>query len=183
MSATEPRYFWMVNTGSLDSLLWVPIYGGPRDRLWFRFGIMPLYRVAQRIDRLWWAAKYRTMRRHQYHIVRTDLSPGFYDIDEVMFRACFALLRRYVEHELGTKNWYPEDPSCMYRGYRVHAEGGNDEKAIDLWLWYRDDLPALLREDDADPAAFSAAHGIDYIENLKSEKLNRLLHLRRRLWT
>lgn len=46
-----------------------------------------------------WAFKYRYVPKHQYNIVRTDLKPAYYDIDDVMLHANMALLCRYVEIE------------------------------------------------------------------------------------
>lgn len=120
---------------------------------------------------------YRLHPRHRYHVVKTDLRPGYYDVDEIMFRACFALLGRYVEDELG-RGHGPD----LYRGYRLHAAEG-DEFAIDLWVWYSYDLFALEQEAAADYRAFIAKYGYDYLENLKDQKLRALIEMRQALWT
>jgi len=42
---------------------------------------------------------YRFTRKHQYHIIRTDLLPAYYDIDTLMEAAIVSLLKRYIEVE------------------------------------------------------------------------------------
>jgi len=129
-------------SGSADTVFGVLIYGNPSyDRLWFRLTFRLFRRVVLRpIDRLYYWLSHRTVDR--YHIVRTGLSPGYYDVDEVMFRACFALLGRFVERELG-RAAVDDEPDQHYRWYRVHCTSGTDEVAIDLWCWYREQLPVL----------------------------------------
>jgi hypothetical protein len=51
----------------------------------------------------WWDAnvrswlRYRLLKRHRYHLVDTGLTPGYYDQDNRMLHACFALLVDYVD--------------------------------------------------------------------------------------
>ena len=42
---------------------------------------------------------YHFTRQHQYHIIRTGLSPAYYDIDTLMEAAIVSLLKRYIEVE------------------------------------------------------------------------------------
>lgn len=157
---------------------------GYRDVWWHEKFVMPTYRVAYSVDRfVYEQLKCRFgPRSWRHHIVYTDLKPGWTDADEVMFRACFAILRRFVEWELGkpSKDW-PE----AYRGYRVHSAGGHDEKAIDLWLWYKEELPKLYAEEHE--AYLKQTPGWykidDEIEKVKSQKLAELIEMRRTLWT
>lgn len=132
------------------------------------------------------------------------------DCEEAMFRACFCLLGTFVEHELGP----PNEDWAEYRGYRVHRFRGCDdevedrsgEKAIDLWLWYRDELPELERDYNQDmEEVFSVSSreevrdGMVHIVGgeptrepkyphgwpgtVKDRKLRELIDLRRALWT
>ena len=56
-------------------------------------------RIKNRIsDGIYWV-KYRTMPRHKYHLVKTGLSPGYYDKDALILHACFNLLKDFVEVE------------------------------------------------------------------------------------
>lgn len=59
-------------------------------RLWRK--VPSLFRSIER-----WVA-YRTYDK--YHIVRTNLKPGYYDKDIILLHACFSLLKDYVEKEL-----------------------------------------------------------------------------------
>jgi hypothetical protein len=140
------------------------------------------------------------------------------DTDERIFQACFTILGQFVENELGPETTVradlaaegrDPDRTTFYRGYRVHSCGGNDEKAIDLWLWYTIDLPALEAAYDADieevysgdittkpvpnnpmlrelvfpPLKREPKYPHDYPETVKEQKLAELIALRRALWT
>jgi hypothetical protein len=83
---------------------------------------------------------YRFFKRMHKLTLRNIKADTWTDSDERMFQACFTILGEYVENELGTVNWYPDQPDCMYRGYRQHAQNG-DAPLIDLWLWYLKELP------------------------------------------
>ncbi len=50
---------------------------------------------------------YRTYEK--YHTVKTDLVPGYRDIDERMLHACFSLLVDFVEIECASMNWELDD--------------------------------------------------------------------------
>lgn len=121
------------------------------------------------------------------------------DADERMFQACFTILGQFVENELGRPE--KEDEEDSYRGYRLHFEGNNNPKAIDLWLWYKNELPELERAYEQDLAEsysgdIKTVAGVvdfgrvrepkfpyDYPETVKDEKLRELLEIRRALWT
>jgi hypothetical protein len=173
-----PIAHWLNSSGAI--VLGYPVYGDDLPK-WVR----PLSRLFRRLlDAKYWVA-YRTWDR--YHIVDTGLEPRYYDIDEVMFHACFALLGRFVELELGPQSVDMED-ECCYRFYRLHSCGGTDQKAIDLWLWYKEELPKLQEEywDRATGRkgrrSFEEKYGTD-LEGLKEQKLKELIELRRCLWT
>ena len=145
------------------------------------------------------------MSELNFNTLTLPIEPGDWrDADERMFLACFTILGQFVEEELGLS----DDPECVYRGYRLHSCGGNDEKAIDLWLWYRDELPEQQRACDQDtmecfsgglvtePVEGGDLHRVvsfgrvrepkfpyDYIGDLKETKLRELMDLRRCLWT
>lgn len=218
------RFLPPYGTGSSGAtVLGHSVYGGGLDHVWFGPLLKQVFRAMTRLDTAYYWTAYRTWDK--YHIVKTDLEPGYSDVDERMFRACFALLGSFVEVELGTKPWTSDadDESgddimpplqseavvndagsmdeagreaigasvksirsgYMHRGYRVHSGGGTDVKAIDLWLWYKQDLPALEAEEAKDHAAFWSKHdnNSDYLSDLKDEKLRALIALRRTLWT
>ena len=122
--------------------------------------------------------KYRFIKSHQYHIVRTKLTPGYYDVDEIMFQSCFTLLGRFVEEELGT-----QEHEDSYRGYRLHSTVEQEKTAIDLWYWFNYELPALESFELKNIRAFNELYGYYYIQNLKQTKLEELIKIRRSLWT
>lgn len=176
------RRFLPPYTGSsADTIFGMSYYGSPNYEAWWFKPVHWLHRLGAIIDSVYYWIRWRTFDR--YHIVKTDLDPGYYDVDEIMFRACFALLGRFVEEELGTENWFPDQPDCMYRGYRVHCTNGTDEQAIDLWIWYKRDLAEMERDCEAEPQKFRDLHGYYYIEKQKTLKLDQLIRLRTALWT
>jgi hypothetical protein len=135
------------------------------DKFWFRFIIAYHEYILQKIDVAYYYIIHRTVFRH--HIVKTTLKPGFYDIDDVMFHACFALLGRFVENELGRSS-----KTDSYRGYRIDnfcnkQTGNDDKKAIDLWLWY----------------LYTNLNNVADQEAVKGEKLQKLIDIRTSLWT
>jgi hypothetical protein len=145
-----------------------------------------------------------------FSILKLPIGPGDWrDADDRMFHACFVILGQFVEDELGTVAWkIGEEQSTMYRGYRLHSVGDLEPKAIDLWLWYRDELPKLQKEyaDDirecyAGPLVTEPVEGsgmvrvvsfgrtrkpkfpTDYPQTVMDQKLQDLMSIRRGLWT
>ena len=108
------------------------------------------------------------------------------DADERMFHACFSILGEFVEKELGTTSQgYDKEQSRLYRGYRLHSANDRDKAAIDLWLWYRDDLPGETALCDRNIAAMTPDNPVDHeqiLQNLKDQKLRDLINIRRQLW-
>lgn len=138
-------------------------------------------------------------------------TPGeWVDADEVMFQACFTILAGFVTEELGPIADAASE--SQYRGYRVHCASGTDQQAIDLFLWYRDELPALEQDYQADlrqcftgtittapvPGPLGAAgcrqiidfgkvqepkYPYDHVATVKDQKLRELIEIRQYLWT
>ena len=117
------------------------------------------------------------------------MEPGRHDDDDVLFHASFAILGNFVEVELGLigpKNkWAAADSA--YRGYRIDTLGGHNEAAIDLWFWYRQELPTLVEmhrsqthwEHDRSVTLSQSMN----LEQIKDEKLRALIDIRSKLWT
>lgn len=188
---------------SADTVFGISVYGSPHhEAWWFRHTIRRAHKGLQKIDAVYYWFHYRVRR---YDIVRTDLGFCYADADERMFRACFALLGEFVEQELGREAWF--EGSELYRGYRLHFEGDEQKRLIDLWLWYRDELPRLIDDYDDDMRmSFSGkmqtrdiGNGLtevisfgqtkepryphDWPSTVKDEKLRELIALRRHMWT
>lgn len=146
------------------------------------------------------------MSSHDFSTLALPIEPGDWcDADNRIFHACFTILGQFVEDELKVRDDTPQDE--IYRGYRPHFEGAEHPKAIDLWLWYRDELPALEKAYDDDVSeCFSgklvtepAGDGLrrivslgkvrepkfphDYPGTVRNEKLWELMTIRRSLWT
>lgn len=164
-------------SGSADTVFGVSVYGHrDYDARWFRWTVRLWHRGLAVLDTGYYWLIDRTISRH--HIVHTGLKPGWHDVDELMFHACFALLGRFVEQELGPVSVDHARDHGHYRGYRIHCRGGTDEAAIDLWLWFHDDLPGLTAQHWAAPY-----DPYDRLDTLKQAKLDQLMRLRSKLWT
>lgn len=94
------------------------------------------------------------------------------DADERMFLACFTILGQFMEGELADCTW----GDMSHHGYNVSSD--NDIKAIDLWLWYRDELPKIYEAGRKIPVCLP-----DDIEDIKNQKLRELMEIRQSLWT
>jgi len=112
---------------------------------WYRVKLMRLS------DFKYWF-KYRLQNEHKYHIVRTGLSPDYYEIDKRMLHANFNLLKDFVEDEL----------SSMAR-WNYEGENLSDlEIAMKHLDWecsltYKDQtVPDGLKETDYTPQALAA---------------------------
>lgn len=93
--------------------------------------LMPWLRVRKmKIKDLKWKVYHRFHPEHRYNIVKTELKPGYYDIDTRMMYACFALLVEYVEKELAS---WEKDSGLTGR------EAGL--KHLDDTITYNDKLP------------------------------------------
>lgn len=99
------------------------------------------------IKNLIWEVKYRICKKHQYHIVRTQLKPGYYDIDEILLSASFTLLCRFVEKEhsgvnsiIENRNWYRAE------GHEDHAK--NYDEVISLYNWWKYGRPADYKHEE-----------------------------------
>lgn len=159
------------------------------------------------------------MSEHGFDTLKLPIEPGDWrDADERMFQACFAILGQFVEDELGEADAGEEG----HRGYLLHSADieaddisglgprpSSDRTAIDLWLWYRDELPEVERAYAAEldrcyggggvmittPSDVPGLHKVticprgemalphDYPETIKDEKLRQLIDMRRSLWT
>ena len=101
------------------------------------------------------------------------------DADERIFLACFEILSKFVESELGETS----SKRDSHRGYRLHSTGEREKTAIDLYLWYRDELSTLEEKVNQDYLNETNTYEYDYIDNIKNEKLSELIEIRRSLWT
>jgi hypothetical protein len=119
-------------------------------------------------DAKWWVY-YRVLPKQKYNIVRTELKPGYYDVDVRMLYSSFALLCSYVEREcsacyelsdnaLTNTNIPNIEKGMLYLLERVNdaiKNGENpfyDKEALELYVWWkilrpiRDNLMIPVRE-------------------------------------
>lgn len=61
------------------------------------------YRAKAFVGDLPWWFKWRFQRKHQYHLLRTGLRPGYYDPDVRILWAVMAQVERFVADETGPR--------------------------------------------------------------------------------
>lgn len=107
--------------------------------------VRAIYNAFKKVSDIKYWFMYRFLPEHKYHVVYTDLKPGYYDIDEVMLHACMKLLRRYVEDELhGVKeiqDWIDElKKSADNKDYftEVHSKSQLQhlEDTLEIYNWW-----------------------------------------------
>lgn len=100
---------------------WKYVQNNLRHYKWF-WSRNPL-RIAR--DLIWWL-RYRTTNKN--HVVKTDLTPGWWDADSRLVHASFAILERFVEQEkpFDRIEWNEDDASREYSN-EIHA----------LYLWWK----------------------------------------------
>jgi hypothetical protein len=101
------------------------------------------YRVRRWCRDLPWWFRWRLQRRHQYHIVRLGLKPGYYD---PYLRVLYAVLeetRRFVAHEAGPRgyiDWTADEHS--------RAEWAAYTAAAEWWGEHRDTMFDIIDPDE-----------------------------------
>lgn len=95
----------------------------------FLFEDLPVYfsvYIKRPIKDLYWYIRHRTFDR--YHVIKTNLEPGYYDVDTLMLESCFKLLERFVDEEDGLN----------FIDWSWNEDHKNIEKEIVFLLnWYR----------------------------------------------
>jgi hypothetical protein len=153
------------------------VFGHARSKL---SPIRLAYRFFVWLDNLKWEVLWRVHPRHQYHIVRTGLRPGYYDQDERILHACMELLVEYVR-------------SCDEGGYHtVHDE---ERRLFDWWLVERPANHTRLNEwvmclfgdrDRQDTSMGTFKQYSAFEDKLRADDdaaLHTLINIRGRLWT
>lgn len=106
-------------------------------------------RVAYRLERGMDWVKNRTLPNHKLHLVNTGLEPGYYDPDQRMLHACFALLIYHVEQEVGGLDKLDAWTTSMVAKPDPNAPDGLQERQVEaqsetskLYRWWTIDRPA-----------------------------------------
>lgn len=194
--------FWSCSGGSNDAVLWVPIYGR-KKRIWHKFTIIPLYRIGRRLSIAKYWLYYRLRPKHQHHIIRTGLEPGYYDEDVLILHGCFAMLERFVEwhegvdvlekftQELGDRPdpnapeginssqiWTQSEAIALYRWWKIEKPADEAARETAMTAWHEG------RGKQETEARWEALQTIERkIDEDEQAMLHRLIDIRRRLWT
>lgn len=135
---------WLLHSSAAQVLGW-PVYGDDAPG-WIQALHKQFYRIS---DARWWL-KYRLLPKHQYHLVRTGLEPGYHDYDERMLHAAMALLCKYVaecEGEEALTLWTDhladptkQDPNAP-PGLE-DAQAARQSEALTIYRWWTVERPA-----------------------------------------
>ena len=135
--------------GSSSRVLGIPVFGNRHfDRRWFKLTVLPLYRFFRSAQDAKNWVRYRTIKRHKYHLVDTRLGPGYYDQDTRMLHACFSLLGDYIEEEGGADKLAQWSQELMAEPDKNAPEGmqmgqaQRQNEALSLWRWWTVEKPA-----------------------------------------
>jgi hypothetical protein len=146
--------FWFVKRSSADTVFGFPVYGEHSERIWFKLTILPVYEVArQLVDAKWWLF-HRVHPAHRYHVVKTGLKPGYYDVDTLMLHSSFQLLCRYVEQEMGGVAAMEKNIAELRRegsepgGETRIACAERESEALALYRWWKFEKPAEEKHRD-----------------------------------
>lgn len=95
--------------------------------------------VVYKVKAVKWYILHRIHPNHRYHIVKTSLKPGYYDITYLMIYTLFSLLERFVEDErcFEVINW-----DATTHHYCVAGE------LKDLYYWWKNVRPEYENEID-----------------------------------
>jgi hypothetical protein len=165
--AAQPVAYWFLETAPR----WI-------DRRLYRFGNGI------------WAILHRVHPRHRYHVVKTDLKPGYYDIDTLMLHTNMALLVRYVEDEMGgiaqieeRARWLSiaHDPNAPpeWNDHSDEINSLHDIKAI--YIWWKQYQYRQNEIWELPPNASWMAE--QQLANEEDEMLIKLIKLRHGMWT
>ena len=159
------------------------------------------------VRRLGWQLAHRLHPSHRYHVVKTDLRPGYYDVDTLMLETWMKLLRRYVEDEHGGAKefsaWIAQlranltEDDLMWWVCASVEQVNMEEEALVIYNWWMGERKAAW---EALEQAIDAAYGdweqkaskaeVAVIRELEQNihdqdqaMLIRLAKIRRSLWT
>lgn len=115
---------------------------------------MPIYRTARTIHDMQDWILYRLSSKHQYHIIRPKIKPGYYEPDYMLLQGCFACLERYIEESGGVEKLtkFTEDlkksPDANAPPELEFNQIKRQSEALALWHWWTITKPQ--EEDERD---------------------------------
>lgn len=123
-----------------------------------------------RLNNIKWWFLHRLHPKHRYHIVKTDLKPGYYDSDTRILHACFNELNNFVENCAGGIDWR-ESSDQHFEAYCTMKE---------LWYWWNCIRPIEWENlENSRPFSFEKEGGLVIKDN---EQLKKLAEIRHFLW-
>lgn len=123
-----------------ESVKWYGFFGAIFEQLPYHY----------KIQNFIWAIKHRTT--HKFHIIKTGLKPGYYEIETLMVYGLFALLVRFVEKEYegisgveerikDLEKWRDDPEELTIGEYDYDGEISQYKEVIRLYKWWKEVYP------------------------------------------
>lgn len=198
------------STGSSNAHIFgIPVFEDHKP--YTQFFLMKAYWILYMYDSSIYSLRQRFIVKPHILKIKNIKPTSFHDIDHIMFHACFTLLGKFVENELGKS----DNDNESYRGYRLHSVDDRNKIAIDLWLWYTTERDVEIKKyneylnrkfpkgsfvfdehDDSDSVAEllqikntnttaeeDEKYDYHFVDDQDDLKLRELMEIRTRLWT
>lgn len=140
--------------------------------------------------------------KHRYHVIKTGLTPGYYDEDILILYGCMKLLERYIDWHGGEQKFEEFTNELLERPDvwgavkdDMDPQVARQTEALYVYRWWKYERPANEKrlEDlwDLIPSSREEArkHGYDDIHALENKifedeqkMLHRLIDIRHSLW-
>ncbi len=168
---------------------------------YFIFETVPLWVHCKlyKLDMRWYEFASKTFRKQHFLDLRQPVgSPyeyrwGYRDPSERMLFACFNTLCEYVEEREGREKFAEHIEMLKDLEDPPTAQIERETKALELYIWWRDEMPKLhakldgMRRDRSAPGyEEKLRESWDFeqeIERITTEKLKELMDIRGGLWT
>lgn len=140
------------------------------------------YFLRRKLTRPFWWFRYRFCKEHQYHIIRTELEPTYWDCDTRILHGAFTPFKNFMDNIYEDKGHVIWDYSEVEPDEHIPQEYIDERKELwnemeTLYYWW---VTRDLREDILNEKWTLEAEEAFYKE--ETEMLKRLMDIRRCLW-
>ena len=162
-------------------------------------------RARAKWSRAKWAVLHRVVPWHRYHVIKTDLPPGFHDEDALILHGCMAMLCRFVEWHGGADKLSEfavelRDPALAeWEKLACALQADHQDEAVAIYRWWKTEHPAdLARQEELVMRLYGSERCVETnkgdmtaelrrlemkIADDERAMLHRLVNIRQGLWT
>lgn len=126
-------------------------------------------KVFNAYNEIYWWFTHRFNPRHQYHIIRTSLKPGYYDPCERIRYAIFEEVQTFLQRTEGLYDWSitPEHQRA-FEELTAAVSWWRENKDYEDTLWEQDGPATKIMEREAELSEQQKYHLKKIIDNLNS---------------